>query len=181
MLFRERQQTIICILAGAIVSVFAVFWYLPLHKRIKTIDQAKSEQALAIAKGDADGRQLAMLKEQLQQLRGDFGKYEANVPEQRSVGEFLGKIADLMNENNLKDQQITPGKEIEADKLNCIPVSMQCKGELAQIFKFYRQLQGMDRMVRIEKVMLTNDSSYNGRASMTTEVVVYYRTKVEQG
>jgi len=76
---------------------------------------------------------------------------------------------------------MTPGREIEADKLNCIPVSMQCKGELAQIFRFYRQLQDMDRMVRIEKVMLTNDSSYNGRASMTTEVVVYYRTKVEQG
>jgi len=181
MLFQERQQTIICILAGTIVGVFAAFWYLPLHKRIETIEQAKSEQALAIAKGDADGRQLAMLKEQLQQLQSEFGEYEANIPEQRSVGEFLGKIADLMNENNLKDQQITPGKEIEADKLNCIPVSMQCKGELAQIFKFYRQLQDMDRIVRIEKVMLTNDSGYNGRASMTTEVVVYYRAKVEQG
>ena len=181
MFFQKRQQTIICILAGAIVCVFVLFWYLPLRKQMKTIEQAKSEQTLAIAKGDADGRQLTMLKEQLQQLQADFGEYEANIPEQRSVGTFLGKIADLMNENNLKDQQITPGREIEAEKPNCIPVSRHCKGELSQIFKFYRQLQDMDRLVRIEKVKLTNDSSYNGRASMATDVVVYYRTKVEQG
>ncbi len=181
MLFQKRQQTIICVLAAAIVCVFAIFWYLPLRKQMKTIEQVKSAQTLAIAKGDADGRQLAMLKEQLQHLKADFREYEANIPEQRSVGTFLGKIADLMNENNLKDQQITPGREIETDKLNCIPVSMQCKGELSQIFKFYRQLQEMDRLVRIEKVKLTNDSSYNGQASMATEVVVYYRTKVEQG
>lgn len=181
MLFQKRQQAIICILAGTIVCVFAMFWYLPLHKQMKNIEQAKSEQTLAIAKGDADSRQLTMLKEQLQQLQDTFGDYEDKIPKQRSVGTFLGKIADLMNENNLKDQQITPGKEIETDNLNCIPVSMQCKGTLTQIYKFYRQLQDMDRLVRIEKLKLNNDSNYNGQASMATEVVVYYRTKVEQG
>jgi len=181
MFFRERQQTTICIIAGAIVCVFAMFWYLPLHRRMKTIEQAKSKQTLALAMGAADSQQLALLKDQLQQLQTEFADYEANIPEQRSVGAFLGRIADLMNEHNLRDQQITPGREIEADKLNCIPVSMQCKGELAQIFKFYRRLQDLDRLVRIEKVKFTNDSNYKGQVSMATEVVVYYRTTVDQG
>ena len=58
---------------------------------------------------------------------------------------------------------------------------MQCKGELAQISEFYRRLQTLDRLVRIEKVKLSNDNSYSGQVNMETEAVVYYRAKVGRG
>jgi len=83
-----------------------------------------------------------------------------------------------MNEHNLMGQVIAPRKEVKAEKLNCIPVNMQCKGKLAQIFEFYRRLQGLDRLVRIEQVKLTNDSDYDGQVSMEARAVIYYRAKV---
>ena len=58
---------------------------------------------------------------------------------------------------------------------------MRCKGELAQMSEFYRQLQAQDRLVRIEKVTLSNDDNFSGQVSMETEAVVYYRAKVGQG
>jgi Tfp pilus assembly protein PilO len=118
------------------------------------------------------------MKEQLLELRAKLGNYEANIPEQNTFGGFLGGIANLMNENNLQEQEITPGEEIKADKFNCIPVSMRCKGKLVQIFKLYRQLQTLDRLIRIEQVKLSNDAGYNGQVSMETKAVIYYRAKV---
>ena len=168
----------ICIVAGVVVCVFVLFWYLPLHKEIKAIRQAKAAQSLAIAKGDADSRQLPLMKEQLLGLRARLANYEANIPDKNTFGGFLGRIADLMNENKLKEQEITPGEEIKADKFNCIPVTMRCKGELAQIFKLYRQLQTLDRLVRIEQVRLSNDRSFSGQVSMETKAFIYYRAKV---
>ena len=181
MLFRGKQQVMICVIAAAIVCVFVVFWYLPLRSKANAIRQAKAERVLSIAKGAADARHLPLLEEQLLRLKARLGDYEASIPEQRAHGMFLGRVADLMKEHDLKDQVITPGEEIEAGKFKCIPVNMQCKGELAQISEFYRRLQILDRLVRIEKVKLSNDNNYSGQVSMETNAVVYYRAKVGQG
>jgi len=178
MFFRERQQLTICVVAGVVVCVFMLFWYLPSHKKMKAIRQAKTAQSLAIAKGAADSRQLPLMKEQLLEMQAKLGNYEASIPEQNTFGGFLGRIADLMNENNLQEQEITPGEEVKADQFNCIPVSMHCKGKLVQIFKLYRQLQTLDRLIRIEQVKLFNDTGYNGQVSMETKAVIYYRAKV---
>jgi Tfp pilus assembly protein PilO len=178
MFFRERQQLTICVVAGVIVCVFVLFGYLPLSKRMKAVNQAKTAQTLAIAKGAADSRQLPLLKEQLLKLQNKLGNYQANIPEKNTFGGFLGSVTDLMNENNLKEQEITPGEEVKADQFNCIPVSIRCKGELAQIFKLYRQFQTLDRLIRIEQVKLSNDSGYKGQVSMETKAIIYYRAKV---
>ncbi len=178
MLFRERQQIMICIIAVAMVGVFVLDRYLPLRRRTKAIKQTVAAQTLAIAKGAADSKRMPLLKKQLLELQSELGDYEANIPEQRALGAFLHKLADLMNEYNLKDQVIAPGKEVEADKFNCIPVNMQCKGKLAQISEFYRRLQALDRLIRIEQVKLSNDSDYNGQVSMETRAIIYYRAKI---
>jgi Tfp pilus assembly protein PilO len=175
--FRERQQVMICIVAGVIVCVFMLFVYMPLHRQMKAIRQTKATQTIAIAKIAADSKQLPLMKEQLLALRAKLESYEANIPKQNTFGGFLGKIADLMNENSLKEQEIKPWDVIEAERFNCIPISMNCKGSLGQIFNFYRQLQALDRLVRIEQVKLSNGSNYNGQVSMETKAVIYYRAK----
>jgi Tfp pilus assembly protein PilO len=181
MLFRKRQQLMIFVAAGVIIGGFGLFRYLPLRRRIKALRQTKAAQALTIAKGTADGKQLPLLKEQLLELQRELENYEANIPERSDIGVFLQKIAVLMNEHNLRGQVIEPRKEIKAEKLNCIPVNMKCKGRLTQIFKFYRQLQGMDRLIRIEQVKLFNDSDFSGEVGMEAKAVIYYRAQAGQG
>jgi Tfp pilus assembly protein PilO len=180
MVWRSKQQITILAIGATIVCVFVAFWYLPLRRQMNAIQRARAERALAISKGTADAKRLPLVEEKLSDLQRLLGDSESNIPEQRDLGEFMRKIADLMKEHNLKDDTVTPGGEIEADKFNCIPVSMQCKGELAQISEFYRRLQGLDRLVRIERVKLTNDENYSGQVTMETEAVVYYRAKDEK-
>ncbi len=179
-LFRERQQTVICIVAGAMVGGFVLFRYLPLQKRIKAVEQRRAEQALVIAKASAESEQLPALEERLLKLRSTVGNYGRQVPEDRNLGGFLHGIADLMNKHNLREQLIQPGKETEAAELNCIPVNVQCRGRLKRIFEFYKSLQGLDRLVRIEQVKLTNDSDFTGEVKVQTKAVIYYRAQAGQ-
>lgn len=160
------------------MCVFLLFWYLPLHNQMNTIRQTQAAQALVIAKGAADSKQLPLLKEQLLQLQAKLGNYKTNIPEQNTFGGFLGRITDLMNQNNLKEQEVKPGEEVKTDKFNCIPVNIRCKGELTQIFRLFRQLRTLDRLIRIEQVKLSNDGDYKGQVSMETKAVIYYRAKV---
>ena len=181
MLFRERQQIIICVIAGAMVCGFALFRYLPLQSEMKAVSRERTGQILVITSASAEGEQLPRLERQLLELRERLGNYDAKVPAGRDLGIFLHKITDLMNEQNLREQLVQPGKEVKADELACIPISMQCKGSLKQIFEFYKALQGLDRLVRIEQVKLVNDNDFSGRVSMHTEAVIYYRAGATQG
>jgi len=181
MFFQKRQQIIICVLAVAVVSGFLLLRYLPLRKKIKAVEQAKAAQTFAIAKASAESKQLPILEEQLLKLKVKVANYEENVPVQRDLGEFLRQIADLMNRHNLKEQVVAPAKEIKADELKCIPIDLRCKGKLAQIFEFYKQLQRLGRLIRIERMELVNDSDFSGEVSMQTKAVIYYRSEAGQG
>lgn len=181
MLFRERQQILIFVMAGVMVVGFVLFRYLPLRKKMKSVEKTRAAQSLVIAKGASQSEQLPALREELAKLRSAVSNYERQIPADRELGAFLHRIADLMNGHNLKEQLIEPGKEVEADGLNYIPVTMKCKGRLKQIFEFYKSLQSLDRLVRIEQIKLVNENNFSGEISMQTQAVVYYRPQNIQG
>ena len=181
MLFRERKQIVICVAAAAMVGGFVLFRYLPLRKRIEIVRQAKSEELLTVSKGRTQTEQLPVLEEQLRKLAESIGDYEARIPREREIGAFLGRMAELMNEHNLKEQVIAPGGQIRAEDLICIPVEMQCRGKLGELFEFFKRLQTLDRLIRIEQVKLTNDPDFSGQVTMETRVIIYYTAQAEQG
>jgi len=161
------------------VADFVLFGYLPLKNRLKAIKQAGTAQNSVIAKAATQRERLPAIRQQLQGLQRVVADFEVNVPAQKSIGVFLQQIANLMSQYNLSEQVVAPGKEIKGGGLNCIPVDVQCKGKLAQIFEFYKRLQGLDRLVRIEQVSLTNDTDFSGQVSMQTMAVIYYRPQGE--
>jgi Tfp pilus assembly protein PilO len=181
MVFRERKQIAICVTAAVMIAGFVLFRYLPLQRRIKAIKGKRAAQILAMTKASSESRRLPALKEELLRMQRAAVIYERQVPRERALGVFLQEIAGLMNEHNLREQLVQPGKEIEAGELNCIPVDMQCKGRLEQIFEFYKSLQKLNRLARIEQVKLVNDRDFAGEVSMQTKAIIYYRSVTEQG
>jgi len=181
MLFIERKQIVICVVAGTMIVAFVLFSYLPLRQKIKTVELTKTAQTLAISKASRERVKLPAIKEQLLKLKRTVASYKVSIPDKRGLGLFLQQIADLMSKHNLREQVIAPGKEIAVKELSCIPVDMQCKGTLAKVFEFHKQMQKLDRLIRIEQVKLANDNDFSGEVSMQTKVVIYYRPQSEQG
>jgi Tfp pilus assembly protein PilO len=177
-LFREKKQILIFIIATVIFGGFVLFRYIPMTKEMSAAKSARAEQNLIIAKAISDSEQLPVFTDQLHKLQEELDNYEANIPRQKDLGLFLKKIAELMDNHNLKDQAIQPLEETKINELICIPVSMECKGNLTQIFEFYKNLQELDRQMRIKQVKLKNGTDYSGEVKMETQIVIYYRTQV---
>jgi len=173
--FRKKQQLVICVVAVMLIADFLWFSCLPLWKTVRAIQQTKAALAVVITKATTGSSQLPALYEQLQKLQETVSNYEVNVPAQRDLGGFLQQIANLMTEHNLSEQVVAPSKEIQADGLSCIPINVKCKGRLAQVFQFYKRLQKLDRLVRVEQVKLVNGSDFSGQVTMETKAVIYYR------
>lgn len=181
MFFRDRRQLIIFIAAGAVVAGFVFFRYLPLKRKIKAVEKKKAEYVITLGKATAEGKQMAALKTQLAKMQTVAGNYNQQVPSDRDLGGFLHTIAKLMSAHELKNQMVQPAEEIEVKNLYCIPILMQCKGGLSEIFAFYKSLQELDRLVRIEQVNLDNKDDFDGEVRMRTKATIYYRPGAKQG
>ena len=175
--FRERQQVLICIAAVVMVGGFLLFRYFPSREKLRSLEQQRVERTLAITKASNDSLLIPTIKEQLARLQEIAENYEKNVPAKRSLGEFLHRIADLMDSHGLKDQLVQPGEEVASGRLNGIPISVQCKGNLKQMFKLFKSFVGSERLIRIEQVKLSNAKDFSGDVTMQTKGVIYYRSE----
>lgn len=181
MFFEKRRQAVIFTAAGVMLGGFILLRYLPLHQKIKAVNAQIANSQLVIAKAASEKEQMESARNEFFKLQSQAENFDKNVPEQRDIGGFLQQINGLMDKHNLKEQLMEPGSEISAEGLKCIPISMQCKGKLKQIFSFYKSLHDIDRAIRIEQLKLKNDNDLSGEVSMQTKAVIYYRPCAERG
>jgi len=181
MWLKERQQILIVCTAVLMTVGFVFLRYVPLKKKVAAVESRYLQVHNDITEAAVHRQQLPQLKHQLGELRESCGNYEQRIPGERELGVFLHTIARLMNRHNLKEQLIQPGAEAGCGDLKLIPINMQCRGKLSEIFEFYKSLKELDRLVRIEGVSLSNDKDFTGNIKMQTKAAVYYRPECEQG
>ena len=177
----KKHQILICAVTAVMVGAFFLLRYLPWQRRIRTVRDQIDARESVISKWTTTNEQIEQLQKELLSLRSRVGNYEARIPNHRDLGAFLQKMANLMDRFNLAEQKVQPGQEVEGKEFNCVPVSIKCKGRLQQIFNFLKSLQSLDRLVRIEKLSLVNESDFGGEVSMETKTVIYYSSQRSRG
>jgi Tfp pilus assembly protein PilO len=179
MKYPEKQQLIIAVSAVAIIAGFCVFRYFPAKRQSLALKQAKADSQSRAAANSARAGQIPQLREKLQKMHDRIGNYDVKIPGGRNFAQLFEQIASVMNECSLGDQMVQPKEEIVGDKLNCIPISIKCKGSLEQIFKLFGSLNDFDRLINITNLQLTGDKDYSGIVEMSAEANVYYHPTEE--
>ena len=121
----------------------------------------------------AQSAELPGLERRLRGMEKAVQGFDLRVPADRALGTFLQQIAGIMTDCHLTEPGVLPGKEGKTDDLNCVPIHVACRGTLADIFGFFKKLQNLDRLVRIEKVAMENDSDLTGQISLQVEAVIF--------
>jgi Tfp pilus assembly protein PilO len=176
----RKGQIWVYLIGILFVLDFIFYGYLPSQRRLRSLRRATARQAHLIRTATAQSKELPRLKLRLENVEEVVDHYEAYVPAERALGSFLQEIARIMDQHDLADQVVVPQSETSRANVKCIPVHMNCKGSLREIFGFFNDLQTMERLVRIEKVVLKNDSEYAGQVNMHTEAVIFYRPHKQQ-
>jgi len=171
----RRQQAWVLGIGVLFLADFVFYGYMPSHRRLQSLVRAQSQHESTINTAMTQAEALPALEKRHKETAGTVRHYEDSVPAESTLGVFLGQIASIMTAHHLIDQVVEPGKEIEANELNCIPVRMNCTGTLDAVFGFFTDLQSLHRLVRIEKIALNNDSGFTGRVALQTEAVIFYR------
>jgi len=169
----RKQQMWVYLIAGLFVCDFVACGYLPSRQRLTALERAWTQQRQTIAMAATRGEELPGLERRLRDMRKAVEGFDLRVPADRALGTFLQQIAAIMKDCGLGEQVVLPGKELKTDDLNCVPIHLACKGTLADIFRFFTRLQSLDRLVRIEKVALDNDTGLTGQISVQVEAAIF--------
>jgi Tfp pilus assembly protein PilO len=173
----RRQQAYVCGIAGLFLCDFILCAYLPTRQRLTSLEQAKTQQRCTIDMAAQQGAELPGLKTKLRDAQRLIERFDACVPSDPELAAFLKRVATLMTEQELTDQVVLPGNEMESGGLGCIPIRMTCQGTLTNLFGFFSRLQTLDRLVRIEKVTIENDAGFSGQLTLQTEVLIFHQLK----
>jgi Tfp pilus assembly protein PilO len=168
------------LIGGLFLADFVFYGYLPSQRRLQSLRDSRNEQERMIRMAVDQSAELPKLKVRLRNVEEIVGHYDSYVPEERFLGVFLQEIADIMTRHQLTDQVVVPQSEIACGEVNCIPIHVNCKGSLNNVFSFFHDVQTMSRLVRIEKADLQNDADYSGQVSMHIEAMIYYRSETQR-
>jgi Tfp pilus assembly protein PilO len=172
----RRQQIWVCVIAGLFLCDFVVCGWVPSRQRLTSLQQAKAQQKRTIDLATAQGVEISRLKTKLRDTERLVERFDASVPPERTLGGFLQQIQGVMTQCDLTDPAVLPGRELEAGDLGRIPVRITCTGTLTQLFSFFSRLRTLDRLVRVETVMIQNDVGFTGRLSLEAEVTIFYQS-----
>jgi Tfp pilus assembly protein PilO len=172
-LLHRKQQMWVYVIAGLFVCDFVLCGYLPSQQRLASLRRTRAQQKQTILMAATQSAELPGLERRLRGMEKAVTGFDLRVPADRALGTFLQQISGIMTDCRLTEQVVLPGKEAKTNDLNCVPIHVACKGTLTDFFDFFRKLQSMDRLVRIEKVALENDSDLTGRVSMQVEAVIF--------
>ncbi|WP_169853123.1 type 4a pilus biogenesis protein PilO [Anaerohalosphaera lusitana] len=172
----ERQQLLIIAVALGILGIFGAAIYAPLARQTMRLKTTKASVHDENGKVKSQIERIPSTVREKRELAAAVGDFEAKIPTERRFAQVWEQLAEVMNEEGLTDQLIQPGVEVKGkDELVCIPLSIECTGDLGQIYAFFRSLEELERLIRVDRLEISEDKDSDGKLKMTANAKIFYR------
>lgn len=173
----EKKQIVMSVVVVVLAVIFVFGQYMPLNKKAKILKAANAELVAENAAADAHVGILPQLYRDIENIKKDAGNFDAQIPVGRSHGQFLADLTSVMQKQGLSQLNVQPGMETEAQVISQIPVTISCEGRLSQIFKFFKEIESLERIIQIEEVDLKAKDQVDGIIIMQAKINIFYRTE----
>lgn len=171
----DKQQWIILLVGAVVIVGFGAFRYIPIVRQKLEVQNQMDQQNQIMDEICSASVLLPELKQEKKQFEEKLLSFDQKVPQGRNFASLWRQIAEIMNQCGLSDQSVQPGPEIKSQQLCSIPVTIECKGSMQQVFLFFSSLEQINRLVRIEQVTLDRDGDLNSRVGLKAQAKVYYQ------
>jgi len=171
----DKQQLVILLLGVAVSVGFGVFRYVPIVRQKYALQKQMEQQDQIINEICSFSVLIPELKNQKIQLEEQLLPFEQKVPRGRNLATLWRHVAEVMNKCGLTDQLVQPGVEMKSEQLCSIPLTIECKGSMEQIFSLFQSLEETNRLIRIEQVTLDRGADLNSAVKLKAQASVYYQ------
>jgi len=177
----DKQQIVLAAVALLLMAGFGAFRFAPLLRQRQAMDMAMDQNSQTLEQIRTQSARLPELTRLLEQRRVQAAAFETRIPAGKSFAELWRQFADLMNQCHLADQMVQPGSPVESDEIGAIPLTIACSGSMQDLYAFFRAVEQWDRLIRFERVELTNDAASSGNVKLNAKAELYYQPENKKG
>lgn len=156
-----RDNLIVLGLAAAMLTVAVVVIYRPQTQRLEQLQTQITSQKLALEEATQKVAVVPEMTRQVQAMKDRYQDFDRKLPKQQELHEFLRQISNNVDSSQLVNQSIEPGNPTRQEFFNTLPMIMKFQGRYLALTNFLEHLDTMERLSRVQKMILTSDGKSN--------------------
>ena len=138
------------LVAGAMLLV-----YRPQSVRLEQLREQIATEKLAM---EADSDRAAIVPDMLRSvmnMKRRYKDFDRRLPKSKELGGFLQEITAIRSESDLQGGRMDTGNPASEELYNTMPIKMSFEGSYLGLAEFLNKLGGMQRLTRVQKLLIT--------------------------
>jgi len=164
---------LVAMVAGAVLFVY--------RGQGKKLDDFKTRITVAKAALATQSQTVAVVPElvkQVDSMRKRYKNFDRRLPGRQELGGFLRDISGHLADEKFSDQLIEPGSPTQEELFHTLPIIMQFKGSYLTSVDFFKRIDEMERLTRIQKLKITKNPAKgdedDSRLNIELQLNIYF-------
>jgi len=162
----------ICFVVVVVISLVSGYWTVSRNvKQLREIRQEKKLLSGSLTDFDLAETNVHRLNAAIVETKKQLKTLNERIPDSAKIGEFLRQLNGVMRERELVLESFQPQPAVEKRLFTRLPIRLISRGAFANIYTFLYDLEKMNRLVDVEKIIITRiGADQSCRLEMITNI-----------
>ncbi len=170
----ERDQLMLIGTMVAMFGAFIAFGYMPIHGQRKQARGQIEAYRTQLGMDLAGSKELPKLEAEVVALREACSGAQRDVPTQSELASLLRALSSELDRQHATDKEVQTRAVVQGADYNVLPVSLRFSSSFRSVYAFLRQVESMPRLIRIDRMELTNKPDSGGRLNAHIELSTFF-------
>lgn len=169
----RAQKTTTIVMAVLVVGFVALAWW-PSQRRQQRLRADVAAMSRKLEVNQAQAVSLPILARDVAQLEARLAKFNKKLPKTAELGEFIRDLTQAGQQYSIRKLVHQPGQVKRQELYSEIPITMNFEGDFNNVFTFVRQLEEMQRLIRVKALNVRLKDGKQGVVDVSLAVNIYY-------
>lgn len=162
------------VLTVVMIAVAVVVVYMPQGGTLESIKTNIAAQKLVLQDSAKKASVVPKMMREVQTLKSRYKDFDSRLPRSKELGGFLQEITAIQQNSALVDPRMETGSPMSEELFNTMPIKMRVRGRYLALADFLRRLGSMQRLTRVQRLMITIPQEEDGDLSIELLMNIYF-------
>ena len=165
-------------IAGGVAVVLAVGFYFAVYRpnnaRFAALQEKISSQREQLLNNQSRALELPSLMRRVDKLQFEVTRNGKKMPKSLELGRFMGNLTSLAQQSSLRNFSVIPTGSKRLELFTEQPICLSFEGGFLQAAQFLRQIEEFERITRVRRLSIQNQSHRDGKVNVELTMNIYF-------